>query len=139
MNVKKIFLFLLIVFSFSVRGYSQCEITSRIDPTKVLYYYAEPVRVFWTESKSLYCGAFTDYEHYYLQFYPEPFPEKSKKKPTKNNAIITLSNNEKVALDFYDSRYISDDTVFVMQYLIPDKSLESFLNKNRASSISDWL
>ena len=124
---RKLTLIILALIS-SLNVFSQCEIKSKLDATGILYYSADPVKVFWTQAKSLYCGAFTDDESFYLQFYPEPFPEKKKKKKTlKEPAFVTLVNGERYELDFFDSRYISEDTIFVMQYLIPDDAVDKFL------------
>ncbi len=124
---RKLTLIILALIS-SLNVFSQCEIKSKLDATGILYYSADPVKVFWTQAKSLYCGAFTDDESFYLQFYPEPFPQKpKKKKKVKESAFVTLANGEKYELDFFDSRYISEDTIYVMQYLIPNDAVEIFL------------
>jgi hypothetical protein len=121
---------LLIISMFMTQfALGQCEITGELDANGIIYYKAEPVKVFWTTAKSLYCGAFTDDESYYLQFFPEPFPGKSKKsRALKDPATVTLANNEVYQLQFFDSRYLSDDSVFVMQFLIPDKVEQYFLD-----------
>jgi hypothetical protein len=52
---------------------------------------------------------------------------KSKKKIPKDVARIVLANGESHELEFYDSRYTAEDTVFVMQFLIPDDSFDNFI------------
>lgn len=118
----------LIFISTQKNASAQCEIEGKLDASGIMYYYADLVKVFWTSAKSLHCGAFTDDASYYLQFYPTPFPAKSKKKFPKDIARVELSNGDTFELEFFDSRYTSNDTVFVMQFLLPDESLDEFIS-----------
>ncbi len=122
-------LFLMIICTSLTESSAQCEVKQKLDPNGILYHYSEPVKVYWTEAKSLYCGAITDEESYYLQLYPFPFPDKQKAKKLKSDVVVKLNGNEEYSLSFYDSRYINSDSVFAMLFIIPEKKIGSFLKE----------
>jgi hypothetical protein len=119
--------FALGFLSLSVTAFSQCEILHRIYPDETMLYYIEPVNFYWTQSKSLKGGVVTDKENYYLELLPSPVPEKSHGKKLKDLLELKLSNDSVYLLKHFDTRYVEQDTVMELLYLIDKKKLEDFL------------
>lgn len=114
--------------AFSIAGFSQCEILNRIYPDGTMLYYIEPVNFYWTQSKSLKGGVVTDKENYYLELQPSPFPEKPLGKKLKDDLELRLANDSIYHLKHFDTRYLENDTVMQLLYLIDRKKLGDFLN-----------
>jgi len=126
MKMRSVLLTAMLCFLKLTTGFGQCEIESRLDPNGILYFYAEPVKVYWTSAKSLYCGAVTDKKDYYLQFYPNPFPAKPKGSMRKSPATIKLEGDKEITLKNFDIWFDTSDSIFKMLFLIPDGELQSF-------------
>jgi hypothetical protein len=124
--MKQMIVLLFTVLTIPV--FSQCEIKNRVAPDKTMSYYIEPVNFYWTKATSLKGGIVTDRENYFLELLPIPFPLKPAGKKLNKDLEIKLSNNKIYELSHYDTRYIDNDTVMQMLYLITKKELEDFLN-----------
>lgn len=121
--------FLLLLFlTVSVSSFSQCEILNRVSPDGSMMYYMEPVNFYWTSTKSLKGCIVTDKESYFLELHPVPFPEKPDGNKLKKDLVLTLSNGRFYKLKHYDTRYVENDTVMEMLYLISNKDIDSMLN-----------
>jgi hypothetical protein len=107
---------------------SQCKILHRISPDGSMMYYIEPVNFYWTKAKSLKGGVETDKENYYLELQPSPFPEKPLGNKLKDEAEIKLSNDSVYRLEHFDTRYLDQDSVMQLLYLIDKKNLNDFLH-----------
>jgi hypothetical protein len=107
---------------------SQCKILHRISPDGSMMYYIEPVNFYWTNAKSLKGGVETDKENYYLELQPSPFPEKPLGNKLKDEAEIKLSNDSVYRLEHFDTRYLDQDSVMQLLYLIDKKNLNDFLH-----------
>jgi hypothetical protein len=118
----------VLICAYPMVSHGQCEIESRLDLNGIMYFYAEPVKVYWTSAKSLYCGAVTDKKDYYLQFYPNPFPEKPKGSIRKSPATVVLEDEKEVSMKNFDTWFDSSDSIFKMLFLIPEGELESFIS-----------
>ena len=119
-------LILLLLISCSVNAYGQCKIKNRLSPNNVLVHYMDPIRVFWTESKSLYCATHSDGEHYFLELYPKPFPALSKPNKLNDPAVVTLANENEYSLEHFDTRYLKEDSSMIMLFMIGESELEQF-------------
>lgn len=108
----------------AANSFSQCEILHRMSPDGSMQYYMQPVNFYWTETKSLEGCIVTDRESYFLLLRPLPFPEKPAGNKLKNDLVLRLSNDSIYTLKHYDTRYIENDTVMVMLYLIGDDDIE---------------
>jgi hypothetical protein len=108
--------------------FSQCDIKNRVSPNGSMLYYMEPVNFYWTKAKSLSGCIVTDKEDYFLELYPVPFPEKPLGKKLKKELNIKLSNGKSYKLLHFDTRYVENDTMMEMLYLINKKELNDFLN-----------
>ena len=122
---KLLFLFFLAI---SINAYPQCEILNRIYPDGSMMYYIEPVNFYWTESKELKGGVITDKENYYLSLLPVPFPAKPGGHKLKQNAELKLANDSIYVMEHFDTRYLDDDSVMQMLFLIERHHVEDFLN-----------
>jgi len=118
----------LAFFSVSVSVFPQCEILNRVSPDGSMQYYMEPVNFYWTSTKSLTGCIVTDRESYFLELRPLPFPEKPDGKKLKKNLMITLSDGKTYELEHFDTRYVEDDTVMEMLYLINKKDIDNLMN-----------
>lgn len=122
------YLMVIGILAGSISASSQCEILHRISPDGSMMYYIEPVNFYWTKSKSLKGGVETDKEHYYLELQPSPFPEKPLGNKLKDDAEIMLSNDSVYRLEHFDIRYLDNDSVMQLLYLIDKENLNVFLN-----------
>ena len=129
MNKRLCILIVIITALSGTSGYGQCDIESRLDLNGIMYFYAEPVKVYWTSSKNLYCGAVTDKKDYYLQLYPEPYPSKPKGSMRKSPATIILEEGEEISLKNFDTWYDTSDSIFKMLFLIPHEMMDAFTEK----------
>ena len=111
----------------SVPAFSQCEVQHRMYPDGTMLYYIEPVNFYWTKSKSLKGGVVTDKENYYLELRPVPIPEKSIGKKLKEELELKLSNDSVYFLKHFDTRYLDQDSVMQLLFLINKKMLNDFL------------
>jgi len=127
-SLTKYFTAGLFFLSVSVSVFAQCEILNRVTPDGSMQYYMKPINFYWTNAKSLKGCIVTDKENYFLELYPVPFPEKPAGKKLKNDLVLKLANGEIYKLKHYDTRYVDDDTVMEMLYLISKKDLEFFRN-----------
>jgi len=84
----------------------------------------EPVNFYWTSAKSLKGDIVTDKENYFLELQPVPFPEKSVGKKLKADLILKLSNGESCNLKHYDTRYLENDSIMKMLFLIDRQDID---------------
>ena len=129
-----------LVFSFiSITSFAQCEILHRVAPDGSMQYYMEPVNFYWTSAKSLVGCIVTDKENYFLELHPLPFPEKPVGNKLKNDLELKLDNGESFILKHFDTRYVEDDTVMEMLYLIGKKDIDYLLNHEINEIIIDMM
>lgn len=134
--MKAITLFLLLAagyFSFPKIMVSQttdqpCEILNRIYPDGSMFFYIDPVNFYWTKAKDLKGGIETDKENFYLALQPRPFPKKPDGRKLKDDVEVRLSNDSIYHLEHFDTRYLDNDTVMQLLYLIDKKRLDDFSN-----------
>jgi len=107
--------------------YAQCEILNRVAPDGSMQYYMEPVNFYWTNAKSLKGCIVTDKENYFLELHPIPFPDKQQGKKLKKDLTLKLSDGIIYELKHYDTRYVKDDSVMEMLYLIEKDEIDSML------------
>jgi hypothetical protein len=124
--MKKVLVLGLLVCSIS--AFSQCEILNRPYPDGSMLYYMEPVVFYWTSAKALKGCVVTDKENYFLELHPVPFPAKPAGNKLKKELVVKLSNGKDYKLSHYDTRYVDNDTVMEMLYLINQKELKDFQN-----------
>jgi len=117
----------LLLATFSVSAFSQCEIINRVSPDGSMQYYMEPVNFYWTNTKSLTGCIVTDRESYFLELRPLPFPQKPAGKKLKNDLVVKLSDGKIYELEHYDTRYTENDTVMEMLYLIKKEDIDNLL------------
>jgi hypothetical protein len=126
-TIKKSF-FGIVFLAVSVTTFSQCEILHRVSPDGSMQYYMKPVNFYWTSAKSLKGNIVTDKENYFLELRPVPVPEKPAGKKLKKDLRMTIANGESLNLKHFDTRYIENDTVMEMLYLIDNKDIDKLLN-----------
>jgi hypothetical protein len=124
--MKKLLTLAFLVCSFP--AFSQCEILNRPYPDGTMLYYMEPVTFYWTAAKALKGCVVTDKENYFLELQPVPFPEKPAGNKLKKDLVVKLSNGKSYNLGHYDTRYVDNDTVMEILYLINPKELSDFQN-----------
>jgi len=124
--IKKI-IFGLEFLLISITSFAQCEILNRVAPDGSMQYYMEPVNFYWTSAKSLEGCIVTDKESYFLELHPLPFPEKPVGNKLKNDLELKLENGESYVLRHFDTRYVKNDTVMEMLYLIGKKDIDYLL------------
>jgi hypothetical protein len=124
-TLVKILLSIAFLVSF-VHSFAQCEILNRVTPDGTMQYYMEPVNFYWTSAKSLRGCIVTDKENYFLELLPVPVPEKKTGKKLKSDLTVKLANEETYQLQHYDTRYVEEDTVMEMLFLITKKEFEFF-------------
>ena len=120
--------------SFPISSFAQCEILNRVAPDGSMQYYMDPVNFYRTSTKSLKGCIVTDKESYFLELQPLPFPEKPAGNKLKKDLVLKLSNGETYMLKHFDTRYVENDTVMEMLYLISKKDID-FLLINEVSGI----
>lgn len=116
-------------------GTAQCNILNRVYPDGSIMYYMESVKFYWTESKALYGNVVTDKEHYFLEFQPVPFPTKQEGKKLKDDIELTLSNDAVIKLMHYDTRYVANDSIMELMFILDKKDIEAVL-LNEATAVS---
>jgi len=121
--IKKGAFGLLFLFA-SISLFAQCEILHRVSPDGSMQYYMEPVNFYWTGAKSLRGCIVTDRESYFLELHPVPFPEKPAGNKLKNELVLKLANGDTYKLKHFDTRYVENDTVMEMLYLISKKDID---------------
>jgi hypothetical protein len=129
----------LLLMSLSVSSFSQCEILNRVAPDGSMHYYMEPVNFYWTSSKSLTGCIVTDKENYFLELRPVPVPEKPAGKKLNKNLIITLSDGKTYELEHFDTRYVEEDTVMEMLYLISKDVMDNLLKSEVTETKIDMM
>jgi hypothetical protein len=87
-----------------------------------------PVNFYWTSTKALKGCIVTDRESYFLGLQPVPFPEKPEGNKLKKNLMLKLSDGRAYELKHYDTRYVQDDTVMEMLYLIDKEDMDRLQN-----------
>jgi hypothetical protein len=92
-----------------------------------MQYFMEPVNFYGTKAKSLKGCIVTDKENYFLQLLPLPFPEKPEGNKLKKNLLLKLSDGKTYELKHYDTRYVANDTVMEMLYLIDKDDMDWLL------------
>jgi hypothetical protein len=118
----------LFLFSVAMPSFPQCKILNRVSPDGSMQYYMEPVNLYQTKAKSLKGCILTDKESYFLELLPFPFPEKPAGKKLKDNLILKLSDGSDYELKHYDTRYVENDTILEMLYLIDKEDIDKLLN-----------
>ena len=93
-----------------------------------MFYYMEPVTFYWTKAKSLNGCVVTDKENYFLGLQPVPFPEKPLGKKLTEDLELKLSNDKVCKLGQYDARYMKNDSILEILYLIKENDLKDLLN-----------
>jgi hypothetical protein len=117
------------VFStLSLAAFAQCEIHHKVSPDGSMQYYMEPVNFYWTRAISLKGNIVTDKENYFLELLPVPFPEKPAGNKLKKDLLMKISNGETLNLKHFDTRYIENDTVMEMLFLIDRKDIDKLLH-----------
>jgi hypothetical protein len=117
--------FLATVFLFiSLFTYSQCEILNRISSDGSMRYYIEPFNFYQTKTKSLKACIVTDRENYFLELHPFPFPDKSKGNKLKDDLQLKLTNGESLKMKHYDTRYVRNDSIMKVLYLMEKKDID---------------
>lgn len=118
----------------SVTAPAQCDIQNYIYPDGSMLYAIEPVNFYWTQSKSLKGGVVTDRENYFLALQPVPFPDKETGHRLKDDLEIKLSNDSTYILEHFDTRYLQNDSILQLLYLIDKENLQSFLDYEAVSA-----
>jgi hypothetical protein len=126
--IIKISVLILIFFFAGISSFSQCKIINHVSPDGSMQYSMEPVNFYWTSAKSLKGCIFTDKESYFLALYPVPFPEKPEGNKLKKELVLQLSDGKTYELKHFDTRYIDNDTVMEMLYLIDKKDMDYVMN-----------
>jgi len=108
----------------SATSFSQCEILHRMSPDGSMQYYMQPVNFYWTETKSLEGCIVTDRENYFLLLRPLPYPEKPAGNKLKEDLVLIMANDTAYILKHFDTRYIENDTVMAMLFLIDQKDMD---------------
>ena len=129
----------LVLLFISITSFAQCEILNRVAPDGSMQYYMEPVNFYWTSAKSLKGCIVTDRESYFLELHPIPFPEKPAGNKLKNELTLTLANGDTYKLKHFDTRYVENDTVMEMLYLISKKDIDFLLVNEIAGVIIDMM
>jgi hypothetical protein len=114
----------LVLLSISISSFPQCEILHRMTPDGSMQYYMAPVNFYWTETKSLEGCIVTDRESYFLLLRPVPYPEKPAGNKLREDLVLTMSNDTAYTLKHYDTRYIENDTVMAMLFLIDQGDID---------------
>jgi hypothetical protein len=114
----------LVLLSVSISSFPQCEILHRMTPDGSMQYYMAPVNFYWTETKSLEGCIVTDRESYFLLLRPVPYPEKPAGNKLREDLVLTMSNDTAYTLKHYDTRYIENDTVMAMLFLIDQGDID---------------
>jgi len=127
MAIIKISVFALVFLTTSVAAFPQCQILNRVSPDGSMQYFMEPVNFYWTAAKSLKGCIVTDKENYFLELHPVPFPEKPKGNKLKKELILKLSNGNTYEFEHYDTRYVENDTVMEMLFLIDNENMDPLL------------
>ncbi len=129
----------LVLISASVSSFSQCQILNRVSPDGSMQYYMEPVNLYWTSAKSLKGFIVTDKENYFLELHPVPFPEKPAGNKLKKDLALKLSDGMTCMLKHYDTRYVEDDTIMEILYLIDNKDIEYLINNEVTEAKIDMM
>jgi hypothetical protein len=124
----------LVLIFISISAFPQCEILNRVAPDGSMQYYMDPVNFYWTNAKSLKGCIVTDKESFFLELHPIPFPEKPAGKKLKEDLQLKLENGDIYKLEHFDTRYVENDTVMEMLYLISKKDID-FLMTNEVATI----
>jgi hypothetical protein len=125
--------------SFSISSFPQCEILNRVAPDGSMQYFMDPVNFYWTSAKSLKGCIVTDKESYFLELHPVPFPEKPAGNKLKKDLVLKLSNGETYMLKHFDTRYVENDTVMEMLYLISKEDIDFLLINEVAEIMIDMM
>lgn len=112
----------------SISLFPQCDIQNRVAPDGSMQFFIEPVNFYWTKTKSLTGGIVTDKENYFLELLPVPFPQKPEGNKLKENLVLKLSDGNTYELKHFDTRYVRNDSIMKMLYLINKKDLDLLLN-----------
>jgi hypothetical protein len=135
-KIAKISLQIWFLF-LSVNSFSQCDILNRVSPDGSMWYYMEPVNFYWTKTKSLKGCIVTDRENYFLELQPVPFPQKNEGKKIRNNLALELADRSISELKHYDTRYIMNDSIMAMLFLIDKKDISRLLKNEVISAKID--
>jgi len=121
-------IFGLLLLSAPVSAFSQCNVLNRVSPDGSMQYYMEPVNFYWTSTKSLKGDIVTDKDNYFLELQPVPFPEKAEGRKLKKPLKMKLADGNTYDLKHFDTRYIENDTIMEMLYLIDKEDIDKLLN-----------
>lgn len=121
--------FFAIIFAIaSISAFPQCDIQNRVAPDGSMQFFIEPVNFYWTKTKSLTGGIVTDKENFFLELLPVPFPEKPLGNKLKQDLVLKLSDGKTYEIKHFDTRYVKNDSIMKMLYLIDKKDLDLLLN-----------
>jgi hypothetical protein len=126
--ISKIFIVIAGSVIYPLSSSAQCEILHRVAPDGSMQYYMDPVNFYRTNTKSLKGCIVTDKESYFLELLPLPFPPKPEGKKLKKELVLKLADGNTYELKHFDTRYIDDDTVMQMLYLIDKGDINRLLN-----------
>jgi hypothetical protein len=115
----------LVFISVSISLSAQCEILNRVTPDGSMQYYMEPVNFYWTKAKSLMGCIVTDKENFFLELRPIPFPSKPEGKKLKKDLNIILADGNSYKLKHFDTRYVENDTVMEILFLIGKDDIDN--------------
>ncbi|MCV9927358.1 hypothetical protein OIU83_06830 [Flavobacterium sp. LS1R49] len=119
-------IFLMLLFFSGPLLLAQCEIHNKIQPDGSMFYYFKPATFYTTKSKSLKINIVTDKENYFIALQPIPFPSKEEGKKIKDDLFLELADKNKYTLKHYDTRYLKQDSILQVLYLIDKKDLKAF-------------
>ena len=139
-SVKNMFMKQLMLLGFlaiTTPLFSQCEILNRVYPDGTMLYFMEPVTFYQTSTKELKGSVVTDKENYFLGLRPRPFPEKPLGNKLKEDLELRLSNDISYKLSHYDTRYLENDTIMEILYLIGKEDLDDLLNNEATEVLID--
>jgi len=125
-SLKKSLLAIILLFA-SILTFAQCEILNRVSSDGSMRFYIEPFNLYQTDAKSLKACIVTDRESYFLELQPVPFPEKSKDNKLKDALNLKLVNGEALKMKHYDTRYVSNDSILKILYLIGKDDIDKLL------------
>lgn len=103
---------------------AQCTILNRIASDGSMRYYLEPFNLYYTEAKSLKACIVTDRESFFIELQPVPFPAKPAGNKLKDDLTLKLANGETLVLEHFDTRYVRNDSIMKMMYLIDKQDVE---------------
>ena len=115
-----------LIFFCKTKSQAQCNIRNRIGGDGTMYYYVDPLVLYSTTEKKLLGTIVTDKENYFLTIQVFPYPTKKIAERLKDLLSVRLANNKEYKLEFYNTRYDKEDSLFRLMYLIDKNDLQDF-------------